>query len=136
MIEQSEKNKEIRSLAVVRGRNLQMVKTTLYNLVQYGGLNYVDAPRICDPVFADNILVDVVKTPLKYCCKAAAIVPLADNASAAIDKVRKIHPPAHVIIVSPRHSIYDETMKCVGVLPEMDMILPTEQTADAPSGGL
>ena len=47
-----------------------------------------------------------MKAPLKSWSTAAAIVPLMDSASSAINRLRRIHPPAHVIIVSPMHEIY------------------------------
>ncbi|MDP3103415.1 MAG: DUF356 domain-containing protein, partial [Candidatus Methanoperedens sp.] len=76
--------------------------------------------------------------PLRTCCEAASIVPLSDEASAAIGRLRKIHPPAHVIIVSPRHEIFHELINYVDILPEIDLTLepeaysmPVHQMADA-----
>lgn len=137
----SEKQNETKSLAVVRGHDMARVKTALCDLLRFAGLTFVDSPRRCEPVFADNILVHVMNNPLKSCCEAAAVVPLAEDASAAIGRVRKIHPPAHVIIVGPRHEIYHEIVNYVDVLPEIDLTLPgvisqrAGQTADAESGG-
>lgn len=139
-MEQSENKSKINCLAVVRGHNMARVKTALCDMVRFADLTFADKPRICEPVFADNILVQVMNHPLKSCCEAAAIVPLAEDASAAIGRVRKIHPPAHVIIVGPRHEIYYEIVKYVDMLPEIDLTLPKafsehiEQTADAESG--
>ena len=74
-----------------------------------------------EPTFADNILTHIMKSPLRACCSSAAIVPLEDQASVAIGRLRKIHPPAHVIIVSPRHEIYHELVNYVDILPEIDI---------------
>jgi hypothetical protein len=62
-----------------------------------------------------------MKSPLRVSCEAAAIVPLQDEASAAIGRLRKIHPPAHIIIVSPRHEIYYELTNYVHLLPEVEL---------------
>ncbi len=60
-----------------------------------------------------------MKSPLKNACENASIVPLKEDASAAIGRLRKIHPPAHVIIVSPRHEIFYELSNYIDILPEI-----------------
>ncbi len=132
---QGEKN--INSLAVIRADDISKVKTALCDLVRYARLTFADKARRLEPAFADNILIHVMKSPLRTCCEAASIVPLVDEASAAIGRIRKIHPPAHVIIVSPRHEIFHELINYVDILPEIDLTLepkayePIQQTADA-----
>ncbi len=111
------------SMAVVRADDVSKVKIALCDLIRYGHLTFADKARKLDPTFADNILVHVMKSALISSCEAAAIVPLSDQASVAIGRLRKIHPPAHVIIVSPRHEIYHELINYVDVLPEMDISL-------------
>src|SRR3990170_7651617 len=113
----------LNSLAVVRADEMSKVKTALCDLVRYARLTFADKPRRLEPAFADNILIHVMNSPLRTCCEAASIVPLTDEASAAIGRLRKIHPPAHVIIVSPRHEIYYELINYIDILPEIDLTL-------------
>ncbi len=127
----------INSLAVVRADDIAKVKTALCDLVRYGHLNFADKARRLEPAFADNILIHVMKSPLRTCCEAASIVPLTDEPSAAIGRLRKIHPPAHVIIVSPRHEIFHELVNYIDILPEVDLTFepkaeyPSEQAVNA-----
>lgn len=111
------------SMAVVRADDMSKVKTAICDLIRYGQFTFFDRARRLEPAFADNILVHVMKSPLRTSCEAAAIVPLVDEPSAAIGRLRKIHPPAHVIIVSPRHEIYHELVNYVDILPEIDLTL-------------
>ncbi len=106
------------SLAVIRANDNSKLKTALFDLVKYGHMSYASVPKKLEPGFADNILVNVMRTPLKSRCTAAAVVPLMDSACAAIHRLRRIHPPAHVIIVSPRHEIYHELIDYIEMLPE------------------
>jgi hypothetical protein len=131
-------NENVNALAVVRADDMSKVKTALCDLVRYARLTFADKARRLEPTFADNILIHVMKSPLRTCCEAASIVPLVDEASAAIGRLRKIHPPAHVIIVSPRHEIFHELINYVDILPEIDLTLepeaysmPVQQLADA-----
>lgn len=137
-MEQVEKTEgKINSMAVVRGDDAAKVRIALYDLVRYAHMTFADSARKLEPTFADNILIHIMKSPLKACCTAAAIVPLVDQASLAIGRLRKIHPPAHVIIVSPRHEIYHELANYVDILPEIDMTFESrgeaavEQAAEA-----
>ena len=109
------------SMAVVRADDASKVKIALYDLVRYANLTFSDRARKLEPTFADNILTHIMKSPLKACCSSAAIVPLEDQASIAIGRLRKIHPPAHVIIVSPRHEIYHELVNYIDILPQVDI---------------
>jgi hypothetical protein len=115
------KGENMNSMAVVRADDAAKVRIALYDLVRYGHMTFADHARKLEPTFADNILVHIMKSPLKACCQAAAIVPLEDQPSMAIGRLRKIHPPAHVIIVSPRHEIYHELVNYVDILPEIDL---------------
>lgn len=115
------KGEKMNSMAVVRADDASKVRIALYDLVRYANLTFSDQARKLEPTFADNILTHIMKSPLRACCSSAAIVPLEDQASVAIGRLRKIHPPAHVIIVSPRHEIYHELVNYVDILPEVDI---------------
>lgn len=112
---------KMNSFAVVRGDDMSKVKTALCDLIRYAHLSFEGKARRLEPAFADNILIRVMKSPLRMCCEAASIVPLNEDASAAIGRLRKIHPPAHIIIVSPRHEIYHELANFVDILPEIEL---------------
>ena len=111
------------SFAVVRADDVDKVRVALCDLMKYAHLTFDGSARILDSAFADNILVNVMKSPLRAHCDAAAIVPLDENASVAIGRLRKIHPPAHIIIVSPRHEIYHELTNYVDILPKLEVNL-------------
>jgi hypothetical protein len=109
------------SFAVIRADDMDKVRVTLCDLVRYAHLTFDGNVRELEPAFADDILVHIMKSSLRSHCEAACIVPLNEDASAAIGRLRKIHPPAHVIIVSGRHDIYYELINCVHLFPEMEV---------------
>ncbi len=98
------------SIAVLRSDNIEKIKGTLFDLVEYGDLSFVGNPKIIDTDYADNVLVNVMKKPLRTHCLAAAAILLEEDASTAIDRIRKIHARSHIIIVSRKHEIYDDIM--------------------------
>ena len=120
----------MKSFAVVRSDDISRVKIALRDLIRYAHLIFVGKARILEPAFADNILVSVMRSPLRSCCEAASIVPLEDDASVAIAMIKKIHPPAHIIIVSPRHEIFYELAELVDMLPEIELEFIEDEDED------
>ncbi len=92
---------ETKCIAIVRGSNRFSVITALCDLVRHARLNFAGTPKVCDPAFADNVLVQVMNEPLNARCGAAAVVQLEDEPGRVIYMIRKIRAPAHVVIVSP-----------------------------------
>lgn len=116
------------SFAVIRADDPSKLNTAISDLQRHGGLTFTSSPRELDPESADKILINVMKVPLKKQCKAAALVSLSDDPGVAIDVLGRIHPPAHVIIVSSRHDIYTKICDCIQRLPELkDYIAPVIQ---------
>jgi hypothetical protein len=111
---------DVKSFAVIRGDNSDKVNVALHDLEHYGRMRFASKPKRIEPTFADNLLVSVAGVPLKARCNSAALVELDNNAGSAISKLRKIHPPAHVVIVSPRHDVYEELMDNSEMYPEFE----------------
>ena len=106
--------------AVIRADNELKLKTAINDLKKHGKLEFSIIPKQLPPDFADQLLVEVMNTDLKKQCNVAAIIGLNSSAGAAIDALRKIHPPAHIIIVSNRYEIFSELVEMVEELPEID----------------
>ena len=113
------------SFAVIRADDQAKLNTAISDLQRHGGLTFSMSPKELSPASADKILVNVMKVPLKKACRAAALVALNDDPGVAIDVLGRIHPPAHVIIVSSRHDIYVRINDCVARLPDLkDYVAP------------
>lgn len=111
----------MQSFAVIRADNITKVHTTLLDLRRYGRMVFAGPPKTIAPEYADTILSSVLKCPLRNNCCAAAIVLLNTSPSVAIGKLSKIHPPAHVVIVSSKHEIYPELMINIDMLPDFEV---------------
>ncbi|RQD80008.1 DUF356 domain-containing protein [Methanosalsum natronophilum] len=111
------------SFAVVRGDNLDKVKIALHDMQHHGKINFRSTPRNMVPEDADNLLVSVMGVPLKSNCIAAAVVELGNNAGVVINKLRKIHPPAHIVVVSPRHEAFNDLLNNLNDYPEFNIDL-------------
>ncbi len=110
----------MKSFAVIRAEDQNKVKIALHDLEHYGSMKFRSDPKRIEPNYADQLLVSVSGLPLRSKCNSAALVALDTNAGAAINKLRKIHPPAHVVIISPRHAAFEELADTEELYPDFD----------------
>lgn len=96
------------SIAVIRADSESKVRTSIVYLSEHASLRFEDNPKVISPEHADEILEDVMNTEVKNNCVFAALIPLENHPSDAINKLKTIHPPAHIIIVTPRHAIFND----------------------------
>jgi uncharacterized protein len=110
----------MKSFALVRADDSDKVKIALHDLERYGHIQFSATPKCIEPNYADELLVSVMGVALKSKCNSAALVELNNHAGAAISRLKKIHPPAHIIIISPRHKMFEELAVRFSKYPEFD----------------
>lgn len=110
----------MKSFALVRADDSDKVKIALHDLERYGHIQFSATPKCIEPNYADELLVSVMGVSLKSKCNSAALVELNNHAGAAISRLKKIHPPAHIIIISPRHKMFEELAGKFPKYPEFD----------------
>ena len=110
----------MKSFALVRADDSDKVKIALHDLERYGHIQFSTTPKCIEPNYADELLVSVMGVSLKSKCNSAALVELNNHAGAAISRLKKIHPPAHIIIISPRHKMFEELAGKFPKYPEFD----------------
>ena len=117
------------SFAVVRADDSDKIKIALHDLEHYGRMRFSSNPKRIEPNYADRLLVSVMGVPLKARCNSAALVELENHAGAAINRLKKIHPPAHIVIISPRHEVFGELKDNSELYPEFDRKFEVENRA-------
>lgn len=118
------------SFAVIRADSATKVNTALLDLRRYGRMVFSDVPKYITPDYADEILTEVLSTRLRNKCHSAAVVPLQTIPSVAIGKLSRIHPPAHVIIISPKYDIFEELKSEITNFPKFEVrkTVPSEES--------
>jgi hypothetical protein len=109
------------SFAVIRADSAIKVHTALLDLRRYGQMVFSDVPKLISSNYADDILTEVLCTQLRNKCHSAAVVSLKTVPSVAIGKLSKIHPPAHVIIISPQYNIFEELKNNIASFPRFEI---------------
>ncbi|MBW6517201.1 MAG: DUF356 domain-containing protein [ANME-2 cluster archaeon] len=118
------------SFAVVRADSATKVNTALLDLRRYGRMVFSDVPKYITSDYADEILTEVLCTQLRNKCRSAAVVPLKTIPSVAIGNLSRIHPPAHIIIISPKYDIFEELKSDIASFPrfEVGKSMPPEES--------
>ncbi|MCL7413760.1 MAG: DUF356 domain-containing protein [ANME-2 cluster archaeon] len=112
------------SFAVIRADSATKVNTALLDLRRYGRMVFSDVPKYITADYADEILTEVLSTQLRNKCHSAAVVPLKTIPSVAIGKLSRIHPPAHIIIISPKYDVFEELKSEISSFPKFEVHKP------------
>ena len=64
-----------------------------------------------DSKYADKIVENILNAPLRTKSKVAAVFRIREDTATAIVQIKKIHPPAHIIVISNDYEDYNELNK-------------------------
>ena len=101
------------ALILVRGENNSKILNAIADIERHAGLTLETKPKKVDAKFADKIVENVLKAPLRTKSKVAAAFRVKEDTTIAILQVKKIHPPAHIVVVSNTYDGYKELSKII-----------------------
>jgi len=91
------------ALILIRAEDQGKLLNTLADIERHAGLNVTGKPRIINPKKADEIAGNILKQQLRSKSDIAVLVRVEDDTTKSIVHIRKIHPPAHVIVISEEY---------------------------------
>lgn len=99
------------ALILIRGENTQKLLNAIADLERHAKLNLSSSPKKIDSKFADNIVEKILKSPLRSKSKIATAFFIKEDITHSIMQIKKIHPPAHIVVVSDEYDGYMELKK-------------------------
>ncbi|MCQ2738180.1 MAG: DUF356 domain-containing protein [archaeon] len=96
------------ALILVRGDNNSKLLNAIADIERHANLNLITKPKMIDSKFADKIVEKILKAPLRTKSNVATAFHIKEDVTLAIMQVKKIHPPAHVVVVSDEYDGFDE----------------------------
>ena len=105
------------ALILVRGENNSKLLNAIADMERHGNLNLTTKPKVIDAEIADSLVETILNSKLKTKSKAATAFFLLTITTLSIIQIKKIHPPAHVVVVSDE---YDGFQKLKDVLDDAD----------------
>ncbi|MBE6495494.1 MAG: DUF356 domain-containing protein [Methanobrevibacter thaueri] len=96
------------ALILIRGENNSKLLSAISDIEQHGSLNIISSPKIVDPNFADTLVEGILKSELRTKSSAATAFFVKEDTTLSIMQVKKIHPPAHVVVVSDEYDAFSK----------------------------
>lgn len=94
------------ALILIRGENNTKLLNAIADMERHGDLNLSTKPRIIDAEFADALVESILNSKLRTKSDAATAFFVEEDTTLSILQVKKIHPPAHVVVVSDEYDGY------------------------------
>lgn len=120
------------ALILVRGENNAKLLSAISDLEKHANLYLVTTPKIIDSDFADNLVEQILNSKLKTKSNVATAFFVKEDTTPSIIQVKKIHPPAHVVVVSDEYDGYSE----LSVLLDDAKPFPGYNVHKAKNGGM
>lgn len=96
------------ALILVRGENNTKLLNAINDMERHGNLNLITKPKVIDPVFADSLVESILNSKLRTKSSVATAFFVKEDATLSIMQIKKIHPPAHVVVVSDEYDGYEK----------------------------
>jgi hypothetical protein len=96
------------ALILIRGENNTKLLNAIADMERHGSLNLITKPKIVNADFADSLVEGILNSKLKTKSKVATAFFVKEDTTLSIMQVKKIHPPAHVVVVSDEYGAYSK----------------------------
>lgn len=95
------------ALILIRGDNNSKLLNAIADIERHAQLHLIDNPQKIDAEFADSIVESILNSPLRNKSKVATAFFVTEDITLAIMQIKKIHPPAHVVVVSDEYKEFE-----------------------------
>lgn len=96
------------ALILIRGESNAKLLTTISDLEHHANLNLISTPKGIDPYFADSLVEGILNSKLRTKSNVATAFFVKEDTTLSILQIKKIHPPAHVVVVSDEYDGYNK----------------------------
>lgn len=96
------------ALILIRGENNSKLLSAISDMERHGSINLVSKPKVVDAAFADTLVENILKSKLKTKSNVATAFFVKEDTTLSIMQIKKIHPPAHVVVVSDEYDAYSK----------------------------
>ena len=95
------------ALILLRADNQSKILNALADIERHANLNIITKPKVLENNFSDDIAEKILRTKLRTKSNISVVIQVKEDSTKSILQVKKIHPPAHIIVVSEEYPEYD-----------------------------
>jgi hypothetical protein len=107
------------ALILIRADNQEKLLNALADIERHASLKIAGKPKILDSKKVDLLAKRILKQNLRTESKIAVIVKVLEDTTKSIMHIKKIHPPAHIVVVSDEYSEFKEIKQLYTILPPL-----------------
>lgn len=96
------------ALILVRGENNSKLLNAIADMERHGNLTLVSKPKVIDASFADSLVESILNSKLRTKSNVATAFFVKEDTTLSIMQIKKIHPPAHVVVISDEYDAYSK----------------------------
>jgi len=105
------------ALILIRANSQGKILNALADIERHANLKIAGKPKILNPQVADKIAKGILKQNLRTKCEIAALVKVLEDTTRSIMHIKKIHPPAHLVVISDEYKEFKELNHMYNKLP-------------------
>jgi hypothetical protein len=107
------------ALILIRADSQGKLLNALADIERHADLKIAGKPKIIDPKTADRIAKGILKQNLRSKCEIAVLVKVLEDITKSIMHIKKIHPPAHIVVISDEYKEFEEIKQLYNRLPPL-----------------
>ncbi|MGF7118724.1 DUF356 domain-containing protein [Methanobacterium oryzae] len=107
------------ALILIRADSQGKLLNALADIERHADLKIAGKPKIIDPKVADRLAKGILKQNLRSKCEIAVLVKVLEDITKSIMHIKKIHPPAHVVVISDEYNEFEEIKQLYNRLPPL-----------------
>ncbi len=107
------------TMILIRAESQPKILNALADIERHAGLHINGKPRIIDPEMADEYVQTIIKDKIRSKSKIASLISVQEDTTHSILQIRKIHPPAHMVVISKEYALWEDLKKIFSTLPPL-----------------
>lgn len=107
------------ALILIRASSQVKLLNAIADIERHAALKIAGKPKIIEIEMADEVAKSILKQKLKTKSKIAAIVSVLEDTTKSIMQIKKIHPPAHLLVISDEYTEYNQIKEIFGKSPPL-----------------
>jgi len=107
------------TLILIRAENQTKILNSLADIERHAGLKINGTPRIMENTMADKYAQSILNAKLRSRSKIAVVISVQEDATRSILQIKKIHPPAHILVISKEYTQWEKIKKIFNTLPPL-----------------
>lgn len=107
------------ALILIKADNHKKILNAMADLERHANLKIIGKPKILPRKLADEAIEGILKQKLRSKSKWAVMVKVEEGVTPSIMQIKKIHPPAHLVVLSKE---YDDYQKLEDIFDELPLL--------------